>query len=531
MFIGIDIGCRSLKIAVLEKRTALVLVQTAEVPLDDKCHELDLVSLLKKTEHIIPLELICNSKIAVNIPSDSVAILPVTLAKNKNEDVFARAAAEARKHMIPVSGPQHVFGVSSIGTVTRGSVSRSAVVVARTDKKTVDSCARLFGPLGAVPSIIVPSEFAVPWLIDSDLDRENVDSVFVDLGYSRIRIFISNRGNCSFLRVLDFGFRCILEELASARGMDVREFEDKFLKGYGAASTDVDVNDKVAVAQAVMRIKYDAMSKGIPADDLLNALELRVELQPYISRIVNALRSTFAEYKGAAGKRVLEDVYFLGGGACVKGFVEAISHGLRGKSKILDLAANISVSSGIPAEACPGKFASAAALAVAAARAQSPKTPVMNFFAAGHLCGNNVPVSGIMSLLLLMVLNISVVSAIFAVNSGNETARKKIRDISVSSSIVSSVDPAAGSRAGGQVYAGLLNDLAAGTPPDVFLDKLVLTSKGFELTCGYPVQGNDLPGSAGRFAGFLSESGYWKNVRAGKAGAGRFSITGEIKER
>ena len=137
MFAGIDIGSRFTKVVVLEKKSGLSLVKAGEIVTPyiqdrDGGSKLDAAAIFKDIDTVVSLEKLRLSRLAVNLSLKSVNVLSVNLPLTRNDKLFSSAINEARRHMLPLSGKQHVFGVSHVGQVSRSTVLRSAMLVVRT---------------------------------------------------------------------------------------------------------------------------------------------------------------------------------------------------------------------------------------------------------------------------------------------------------------------------------------------------------------------------------------------------------------
>lgn len=342
-FIGIDIGNRYTKVIELEYRPAVKLIndiifRTPFLPRDQPGPEqLDIKAFWQKVSKYIPLEKIAASKVAVNIPSGSVTALTLLIPRMAKHELNIVAQTEARRKMIPASGPNHVFESFFIGERIVAKVPRLEVLAVRTEKLYIQQLLDLFKEIDAIPKVIAHSNCTLFTMLPQEmLSKKDVDVSFVDIGLTSINTSIFKEGKLNFFRNTAFGLQDIIQDISSHLSLTDSEAED-VIKEKGVPEVSVDLKDKVAVAEEIMKQKYEASLRAAETGqkEEINLLELRLLWQSHIERIIHELRRSLAYYKEQAEGRRVEYIYFLGGGCQVKNLIRLLTEQIGGQLEII----------------------------------------------------------------------------------------------------------------------------------------------------------------------------------------------------
>lgn len=341
--IGVDIGNRYTKVIELDYKPAVSLIneiifRTPFLPREQPGpNQLDTKAFWERITKHIPLERIKASKVAVNIPSSSVMALTMLIPRVARREINIVAQTEARRKMIPASGPHHVFESVFIGERLVAKVPRFEVLAVRSEKLHIQQMLDLFKEVDVVPKIIAFSSCAFFTIFPQEaLSKKDVDAAFVDIGLTSINTAIFREGKLNFFRNTAFGLQDVMQDVAGHLSMTENEAED-VIKDKGVPEVNFDLKDKVAVAEEIMKQKYEASLKVSDTGEKeeINLLELRVLWQAHIERIVHELRRSLAYYKEQSEGRRVEYIYFLGGGCQIKNLIPLLTEQIGGQLKII----------------------------------------------------------------------------------------------------------------------------------------------------------------------------------------------------
>ncbi|MDD4907951.1 MAG: pilus assembly protein PilM, partial [Candidatus Omnitrophica bacterium] len=155
-----------------------------------------------------------------------------------------------------------------------------------------------------------------------------------------------------------------------------QEKAEEVLKTHGVPEIPFDIKDRVAIAEEIMRQKYEG---GQSTQDV-NLLELRLLLQPHLERIINELRRSFIYYKEQTGGERVERIFFSGGGSHIKNLVPSLARQIGGKCEIINILRNMHPPADETAAAILAKnsaiYACALGLAIGI---ESKKQEIINF--------------------------------------------------------------------------------------------------------------------------------------------------------
>ena len=90
-----------------------------------------------------------------------------------------------------------------------------------------------------------------------NLRSEDKDVLFVDIGTSSLGIHICREGHLAVTRNIAYGLNDIIRDLSRQFNISDEEAETA-VREYGVSQTILDIKDKVAVAEEIMRQKYEA---------------------------------------------------------------------------------------------------------------------------------------------------------------------------------------------------------------------------------------------------------------------------------
>jgi cell division ATPase FtsA len=186
----------------------------------------------------------------------------------------------------------------------------------------IDKCLRILSAEDIVPVLITPAPFALPNILEQGFRDKKADVAFVDLGDTSMNIFICRDTMPIFSRNISFGLQDIFQDIAEKLSVPQKEVEHA-IREHGVPDVEFDLNDKVSLAEEIMKQKYEAMDKPQKSKEVyINILELRTHWQPHIDRIVQEIKRTLAFYKEQSFGQTVEKVFFIGGAFQIKKIVE-----------------------------------------------------------------------------------------------------------------------------------------------------------------------------------------------------------------
>ena len=360
-YIGIDIGNCYTKVVELECKPAPVLVnhiifQTPFLSLIQPgltppflaaknsssveragLRQIDAKIFWQEITKYVPLEKIRSSHIATSLPSNAVSAITLLLPRLTKNELTIAAHTEAKRKMIPASTSEHVFESSIIGTRIVAKIPRFEVLVVRSERRFIQQILELFQAINTAPELISCGGYALFTLLSAEaIDKKDVDSAFVDISYNSINASILREGRLSFFRSTSFGIQDIIQDIS--KQLDLPEnIVAAAIKEKGVPEVNLDLKDRVAVAEEIMRQKYEA---GIKAEETgikqeINLLELRMLWQAHIERIIHELRRSFAFYKEQSEGRRVEYIYFLGGSCQIKNLINLLTKQIGGQWEIV----------------------------------------------------------------------------------------------------------------------------------------------------------------------------------------------------
>lgn len=389
--VGIDIGSSYTKVVEIEQKTKPCLLNafmfkspflsTAQETLPK---QIDADFLWKQIFDYIPLSRLKKSGVGINIPARSIATLLLLLPRMKSSEIAQAAIVEARRKMIPASGPEHIFEWLFIGEMIVAKIPRHEIVAVRAENFYVQALMGLFKGIDAVPSLISPPCSLLAHIIGSEAGDKGSDTALIDLGYSDLGISVYKTGKFVFTRTLAFGLGDIVKDISRKLGMP-GELAEKVIEEEGVPEVGFDVKDKVAISEEIMRQKYEADIKNQEANQKaqVNPLELRIAWQAHLDRIIHELRRSLAYYKEQSAGRRIEHIYFLGGGSQVKNLFGLLSKHVGGSWHTPSPFKNIQLlKTQTPQEPADAPaYANAVSLALAAL-AKGKKADTINFLPA-----------------------------------------------------------------------------------------------------------------------------------------------------
>ncbi len=286
--------------------------------------------ILKK----ISLNRLKESRIGISIPIFSPVITTVILPRINKKELEAAALTEARRKMIPLPGPNSIFETAFLGEIIKANIPRYEVLVVREEKEFVSMALGLFKEFGLSPHIVTPTCASLGSMFARKAGYKNKEIVFVDVGYSSMNISISRNSNTIFNRNVSFGCKDIIQGLASGLGVSYQHAEEVIFKN-GVPDVNFDPKDRVAIAEEIMRQKYEAGTlEG--KSNVINPLELRMLMEPFLERIVQEIRRTFIYFKERYGSLKIEKIFFLGGGVLINNLVSIVGKRISPFPEIID---------------------------------------------------------------------------------------------------------------------------------------------------------------------------------------------------
>ena len=386
--VAIDIGIENTKIAWLEQKNGLQLLDAFlfKTPYISAAQHKDLSQIepdifWKEITSRIPLSRLKRSQIGIGLPSNLISTILVSLPKMGTSELSSAAIIEAKRKMIPASTSEHLFEWSIAGESVSANVNKYVVVVIRTEKGFIQNILDIFKPIDAIPSLIIPSCCAIPALIPKDAWGKDEDMAFIDLGAGNLNISICRSGRLVLTRSLGYSLKDIATDIGGQLGITKDEAESIIIEE-GIPLVDFDLKNKAAIADEIMRQKYDTnrdLSAG--KGHAVNPLELRMFWQTHIDRMVQELRRSFIFYKEQSEGRRIERIYCLGGGSLVKNLSPVLSGLIGGQLQLIPPFNGLKTAKdNIYTEASgSAAFLNSAVSIALSVYAKSNKVPVVNF--------------------------------------------------------------------------------------------------------------------------------------------------------
>ena len=341
--IGVDIGSRYTKVIEIEQKAKPCLMNAFFFPTPYLATQenagqrrIETKSFFNEITKQIPLNRLQRAKIGINIPDTSIMATSVLLPQMRKKELLSAAIAEARRKMIPVSGPNHVFDAFLLDERVIAKITRLEVFVVRTEKVYIDDCINIFKKKGIIPSLLSPSCCVIINILPRDISQEETDIALIDIGMASINISIYKKGKLCFFRNAAYGFQDIVNDISKNLGTTTEQGE-RLIKEKGIPQVDMNLNDRVAIAEEIMRQKFEADKRASSPDakKSVNLLELRMLCQPHIERIAHELRRSLVYYKEQSAGRRVERFLFFGGGAQIKNFLPTLSNQIGGNCTAL----------------------------------------------------------------------------------------------------------------------------------------------------------------------------------------------------
>lgn len=352
-FLGIDIGSRYTKLVEIERKASATLLnyaifETPYLPQSRLSGQKEINSELfwQEAAKHIPLERIRASRIGINLPSSSITAATLLLPRVAKNEINIIARTEAKRKMIPAAEPSHIFETSVVAERVAANVPRLEVLVARTDNFYLQQLLELFKSINASASIITLTGSSLSTLLPAEvLGKKEVDAACVDIGLHSIVTSVLREGRLNFFRNTAFGISDIVYDITKSLSLPEKNIENA-VKENGVPGVSFDLKDKVAVAEEIMRQKYEAslQAQKTNSQEEINLLELRALWQTHIERVIHELRRSLAFYKEQSGGRRIEYLYFLGGGCQIKNLVDLLVKQIGGQCGILLPFKNMQVS-------------------------------------------------------------------------------------------------------------------------------------------------------------------------------------------
>jgi len=324
--VGIDIGKCFVKIIQLEKKLSLTKCCIFPTPYT-KNGDLDTHQLIKRLTSHIPLNLLKKSQIGINIPSSSVRVALIHLPQMTKKEMSVAVATEIKRKMVPPPSADSIFEYSILKEVVIENVPLLEILVVETKKEHISRILDIFTALGQLyPVLITPTCATLANCFPHIFEFQQKNVAFVDIGYDSLDIAIVKRGGLDFYRTIKFGLKEVISYISQTSNLSLEKAEE-IVKEMGIPQIDVDLEDRVKIAEEIMREKYEVSEKK---RDKISPLEIRLLWQTNIERMIQEIRRTLIYYKEQSKGERIDEVYFLGGGAKIKGLIDVVSKKIGG---------------------------------------------------------------------------------------------------------------------------------------------------------------------------------------------------------
>lgn len=336
--IGIDIGSFYTKVVAIELGPKPTLLDAFyfSTPLTDSTvgKKIDHSKLSKDIFEKIAPHRFRDSRIATNIYLSSPVVMTVTLPKMRRKELAVASLTEARRKMIPTPGPHSVFETLFVGEVVEANIPRHEVLIVREEQDVINNTLRLFQSIDATPILVTPLCSIYGRLLARSVKLKNKEVAFIDIGYSSMNISVFRGSSVIFNRTISFGCRDIITGFSASLDISAQKAED-ILIDKGIPDVEFDPKNRVAIAEEVMRQKYETSQKGVEPEEVC-LLELRMFLEPFIERVVQEIRRTFIYFKERYETRQIEEIFFLGGGSLIGNLVPLVGKRISPFPSVID---------------------------------------------------------------------------------------------------------------------------------------------------------------------------------------------------
>jgi type IV pilus assembly protein PilM len=540
LLFGVDIGSKYTKVVELEHGVKTRLVNGFLFPTPFKVgkdgdKQVDPEMFIKAIGSFIPTDSFHRAKIAVNLPPMAITALSVYLPLMSRKELSFTAINEAKQKMIPVSGPNHIFDCLFIGETMINKIPRAEVLVIRTEKFYVQRIIDIFKSVEEFPALISPASTILPNIVPKEAWRKDRAVVIVDIGAAYLKISICSDVHMVFMRNIVFGLEDIIQDFSRQLSINTAGVEG-ILKIHGIPDIAFDPKDKVAIAEEIMRQKYEAsLAEPSSPEAQVNLLELRLLWQPHIERIAQELRRSFVFYNERSEGRKIEQVFFTGGGSYIKNLRKVLSAYVGGEC--LDVSPFAQIPHELPIDhkfkeeiASSAIFASAASLAFGIPLKKATKEVQINFLPA-ELKQKEALAAKRMILLIsgFCFIGIFVLAAVqmFISNkmlkwdiSSIDKKLGKVKRVSENLKVMDKnqgkinqlsqqIDDLIKSRSD---FAVPLKDMTKVLPEEIVLSKCVLTANKIELEGSLFADYEEANGKIADFKKKLSKSGVFSNI-------------------
>ena len=343
--IGIDIGSQYTKIVriSLEPTPSVISAFVFPTPYSSSYgttgEKMNEESLIKSLDETIGLSVLRSSKVGIGIPSYFINAMYFSMPRMKRQEMKVASVNEARRKMIPPTGAEDIFGYIPLEEREKNKVPKSEVFVARANSTVIKERVALFKKIGVIPALITITPLALLKALFKEPFNGDEDVTFVNIGSISIDIAIAHHGQVRFFRSVSNACRDIITSISSSLGIS-QEKAEEVLKTHGVPEIPFDIKDRVAIAEEIMRQKYETPQGEQDTGDV-NLLELRLLLQPHLERIINELRRSFIYYKEQTGGERVERIFLSGGGSHIKNLVPSLARQIGGKCEVMNILRNM----------------------------------------------------------------------------------------------------------------------------------------------------------------------------------------------
>jgi Tfp pilus assembly PilM family ATPase len=141
------------------------------------------------------------------------------------------------------------------------------VLVIRTEKFYVQRIMDIFESVEEDPVLISPASTILPNIVPKQAWSKDRAVVIVDIGAAYLKISICSDAHMVFMRNIVFGLEDIIQDFSRQLSINAAGVEE-ILKTHGIPDVPFDPKDKVAIAEEIMRQKYEAGLKAQEGADI-----------------------------------------------------------------------------------------------------------------------------------------------------------------------------------------------------------------------------------------------------------------------
>lgn len=309
-FIGLDIGCSSIKLAEFVREEGQLLLsrlKLQEIALGKEKPGAQ-VEALKKLLQDIDLR---EARVSVVINCDQSCTKVLTLPFMPRSEI-AEALKWEMKNSVSFSMDEAALDYELLGEISEGGIKKLRVATACSPAQTIDESLDLLKQVGARPSVFTHPAFALKNVISGFNPDENKTVAILDIGCCCTELFIFQGDELSFSRKLPVAGRDFTQALTS-----------KLMSEVGELQLDLEEAEYIKRKYGIP----DANTSEVLEDSITSA-ELLGLIRPSLEKLSEEIARSFNFYQEKSAGASPEHLILLGGGSNLKNLAKNLSERL-----------------------------------------------------------------------------------------------------------------------------------------------------------------------------------------------------------